>query len=317
MRYVEPPHLILRKQLIAAAKLTTVAADLGRFLAKTLFFSSGLALTGGELRARIATWSQNIAMCALTEKVIFTDPYMMSDLNHWTEPFLDDYAASIRCDSDLKLAAAYFKNIFLTKTQSLLHGDLHTGSVMAKEGSTFVIDPEFAFYGPMGFDIGAILANLYIAYFSHFARNNKDYSEWVLSQVEILYATFEREFLQCWNNTTTGEIYFHSVFTKEEESKKAQSLYLQSVWRDSLGFTGLKIIRRIIGIAHTEDLESISDLAVRSKAEKKALLFARELVTNAHYNSLEKVGLTSISAINVAARRFYAEEPQGSWPGAN
>ena len=29
---------------------------------------------------------------------------------------------------------------------------------------TIVIDPEFAFYGPMGFDIGAVIANLLMAY---------------------------------------------------------------------------------------------------------------------------------------------------------
>lgn len=32
--------------------------------------------------------------------------------------------------------------------------------------STQVIDPEFAFYGPMGFDVGAFLGNLILAYFS-------------------------------------------------------------------------------------------------------------------------------------------------------
>ena len=49
---------------------------------------------------------------------------------------------------------------------ALLHGDLHTGSIMAEAGKTMVIDPEFAFYGPMGFDIGALLANLLLAYFA-------------------------------------------------------------------------------------------------------------------------------------------------------
>ncbi len=32
--------------------------------------------------------------------------------------------------------------------------------------STFVIDPEFAFYGPIGFDVGAFLANLILSYCS-------------------------------------------------------------------------------------------------------------------------------------------------------
>ena len=37
-------------------------------------------------------------------------------------------------------------------------------------------------------------------------------------------------------------------------------------------------IRRIVGIAHVEDLESIKDADVRSSCEKVSLLFARRLV---------------------------------------
>lgn len=48
----------------------------------------------------------------------------------------------------------------------MIHGDLHTGSIMVTRDSTQVIDPEFSFYGPMGFDIGALLGNLIMAYFA-------------------------------------------------------------------------------------------------------------------------------------------------------
>jgi 5-methylthioribose kinase len=37
---------------------------------------------------------------------------------------------------------------------------------MVTVSSTKVIDPEFAFYGPIGFDVGALLANLLLSYFS-------------------------------------------------------------------------------------------------------------------------------------------------------
>lgn len=55
---------------------------------------------------------------------------------------------------------------FCERAQALIHGDLHTGSVMVTQDSTQVIDPEFSFYGPMGFDIGAFLGNLILAFFS-------------------------------------------------------------------------------------------------------------------------------------------------------
>lgn len=47
-----------------------------------------------------------------------------------------------------------------------------------------------------------------------------------------------------------------------------------------MGFTAAKIIRRILGIAHVEDLESIENPDVRADCEKRALLFAREIMVN-------------------------------------
>lgn len=55
---------------------------------------------------------------------------------------------------------------FLQQRQALLHGDLHTGSLMVTEDTTYVIDAEFAFAGPIAFDVGKMVANLLIAFFA-------------------------------------------------------------------------------------------------------------------------------------------------------
>ena len=48
-----------------------------------------------------------------------------------------------------------------------MHGDLHTGSIMVTDDDTRVIDPEFAFYGPMALrrrhDAGEFLDSLLLA----------------------------------------------------------------------------------------------------------------------------------------------------------
>lgn len=333
MRYIEPPHIILRKALIAGMKFNTFAKDLGIFIARTLFGSSGLNLDGGSLRNNVAEWSQNNAMCALTEKVIFSDPYMDSSNNRWTTPQLDNYAMGIKADGELKLAAANLKSKFVTATQALLHGDLHTGSVMAKDGSTFVIDPEFAFYGPMGFDIGAILSNLFLSYFSQSAISGRtEYSEWILEQIICLHNTFTSEFLMQWSKSredpsAAGELYPVAIYNGDM-MKLAQKEFMADLWRDTLGFTGMKMIRRIVGIAHVEDMESIADVTARSTSEKRALLFARDLVVTslravkdedfviqnvcgstvtAQLNSIENVCYTLARTVNVL-------NPPDVWP---
>jgi 5-methylthioribose kinase len=80
-------------------------------------------------------------------QVIFSDPYNVAQYNHHNSPHLDDYAAAILKDNDLKASMLAIKSKFLTSAQALVHGDLHSGSVMSTESSTFVIDSEFAFYG--------------------------------------------------------------------------------------------------------------------------------------------------------------------------
>ncbi|KAK8966466.1 Methylthioribose kinase 1 [Platanthera guangdongensis] len=56
--------------------------------------------------------------------------------------------------------------MFRERSQALIHGDLHTGSIMVTTESTQVIDPEFAFYVPMGFYIGEFVGNLILEFFS-------------------------------------------------------------------------------------------------------------------------------------------------------
>merc|ERR1712146_758622 len=82
----------------------------------------------------------------------------------------------------------YFKQRFLTCAEALLHGDLHTGSIMCKASSSFVIDPEFAFYGPMGFDLGLYIGNMFLSFFSQRGhQNNTEYSEWILNEIRTVW----------------------------------------------------------------------------------------------------------------------------------
>ena len=63
-----------------------------------------------------------------------------------------------------------------------------------------------------------------------------------------------------------------------EDINLRQKGYLDRVYKDALGFAGAKMIRRIVGIAHVADLETIEDKDSRSLSEKRCLLFARHLI---------------------------------------
>ena len=163
MEFLEP-HIIMRKGLVAGTTYPRFVDDITTFLARTLFFSSDLAVPAAEKKEGIAAFAGNHALCKITEDLIFTDPYRIAEQNRWTQPWLDATAARFREDLDLHVAVCRLKLKFMASPEALIHGDLHTGSIMVTERETRVIDPEFAFYGPMGFDIGAVIGNLLMAY---------------------------------------------------------------------------------------------------------------------------------------------------------
>ena len=61
-------------------------------------------------------------------------------------------------------------------------------------------------------------------------------------------------------------------------SLEAKEHYLDSVLKDTLGFAGCEMIRRVVGIAHVEDLDSIPEADQRAVCERAALRMGRRLV---------------------------------------
>lgn len=254
-------------------------------MAATLFDYSDLCLDAKTKKLNVALFSENHVMCGLTEQVIFDDPYFAAELNRHTSPQLDDIAADIRQDVALKVAVQELKTLFMCKAQTLLHGDLHSGSIMVTEADSRVIDPEFAFYGPIGFDVGVFMANLLLAYFSqpgHATSSNdrEDYGQWILEALLQTYAVFEETFSQKWRDQRTGSLYPETLFSSANTaaSERAASRYLRDVMQDSIGFAGAEMVRRILGIAHVEDLETITDENLRARCERKTLILGRTMI---------------------------------------
>nr|AAT06025.1 methylthioribose kinase [Oryza sativa Japonica Group] len=285
MRYIEPPHIILRKGLIAGVEYPLLAEHMADYMAKTLFFTSLLYNSTTDHKKAVAQYCDNVEMCRLTEQVVFSDPYMLAKYNRCTSPFLDNDAAAVREDAELKLEIAELKSMFIERAQALLHGDLHTGSIMVTPDSTQVIDPEFAFYGPMGYDIGAFLGNLILAYFSQDghadqANDRKVYKKWILKTIEDSWNLFHKKFVELWNKHKdgNGEAYLPPIYNSSELLRLAQKKYMTSLFHDSLGFGSAKMIRRIVGIAHVEDFESIEDASKRASCERRALNCAKAIL---------------------------------------
>jgi 5-methylthioribose kinase len=306
MEYLSP-HVIMRKGLIRGVEYPRFAADIAEFLAATLFNTSVLAGTAAAHKARVELFAPNVALCKITEDLIFTDPYREAPLNRWTSPYLDAQKRAFERDSVLKIAVQARKYQFMTSAQALIHGDLHTGSIMLTRDDTRVIDPEFAFIGPIGFDVGAVIGNLLLAYFAQegheTAPGARDaYRGWILLQAEAVWSGFNDRFLALWRAARSGDAYPVDLFASEEDRLKMDTerlRFMHSLFEDTLAYAGAKIIRRILGLAHVEDLEAIADPERRARCEAKALTLARELLVHAKGFS----GLADVASVARAISR--------------
>ncbi|MDX8000814.1 S-methyl-5-thioribose kinase [Xenorhabdus sp. Reich] len=282
-------HIILRKQLIAGEKFSHLAEDIGIFLANTLFHTSDIGMTSEEKKGLVARFANNHELCKITEDLIFTEPYFNAERNNWTSPQLDDEIDSIWHDRALIQTAMQYKYQFMTQAQALLHGDLHSGSIMVTPKSTKVIDPEFSFMGPMGFDIGNYIGNLLMAYFAQPALRETttqcaNYQVWLLEQVETTWTVFERHFRQLWDEKQIGDAYPTMLYQQGTFDasflKTAQEDFLSTLFKDTLAYAGFEINRRIIGFAGVADFKLVEDQNQRALCEKSALKLARELIVN-------------------------------------
>ncbi|MEI9428435.1 S-methyl-5-thioribose kinase [Mesorhizobium sp. Cs1299R1N3] len=286
MEYLSP-HIILRRALIEGRQLPNIARDIGLFMARTLFRGSDLSMVAKERKADLALFADNVELCDITENLVFSDPYFDAKMNRHTSPQLDGLVAELRADRDLKVEAQRLKHLFATNAETLLHGDLHSGSIMVTDQETRMIDPEFAFYGPMAFDAGMLLANFWMSFFSqggHEQKGKRDAMRaYLLDVVVETWAVFRAEFSHLWRTERTGMLYQKSLFEDQGDrlgAEQALDDVLHQIWTDLLGFAGIEVHRRILGLAHNADFETIADEDLRASCEAKALKFGRHIAVN-------------------------------------
>jgi 5-methylthioribose kinase len=287
---------ILRGQIIEGKVFPFLADHMSTFLANTLYYTSDLYLSSGEKKQAVSQFI-NAELCNLTEEFVFTNPFEKHETNNYNEELSEKDIDFIQTDGSLKIAVAEMKYKFMNHAEALLHGDLHIGSVMTNENETTVIDPEFAFYGPMGFDIGAFIGNLFMSYFSHgyrqklFGREPLEYRTWILDTISSTWNQFESKFDSLWEKHQNDKdpLYFDYP-GGAADAKLQRQTFLKHVFSDTLGFAACKMMRRIFGLAKVADIADIEDLKERACIERMTLELGKALATQRdQYTSIEEV----------------------------
>lgn len=250
-----------------------VAHAVGKFMGHCAFGTSCFALDRDSLAEETAK-AVNPQLCLITEDLVFTEPLVDAGRNVYLPSNAQD-VADFQADEVMMKQMGYAKWLFLTRAETLIHGDLHSGSVMVRKAnpedkeadSVKVFDSEFAFYGPQAFDLGAVWANLVLAASRAYALNEDDRAKWLLDQITIVWESFEESFRALWPTRIDPRV-FGDEFLNDLLARWQSEAWL---------FAAAKMSRRIIGAAKVSDVQTLPE-NLREGAARGVLQVSRSLV---------------------------------------
>ena len=284
-------HALMRYALMRNETFPRFADDVSTYMVNTLLKTTDVAMEHKAKKDMVKRFI-NPELCEITEDLVLTEPY--NDCNHRNLVFAPNAAfvkRELYDDAALQLEVAKIKFDFMNNAQALIHGDLHTGSIFVKQDSTRVFDPEFAFFGPMGYDIGNIVANLIFAYDHGAAAGEAVFCDWALQAIVETLDLFKAKFLKVFDECVTDRM---------AKTPGFKEWYLSTIMADTAAYAGTELIRRTVGMAQVKDVTTIADEGKRAYAERLNILCAKDFIMNrANFQK----GDDFITAVKVAAQK--------------
>jgi len=261
---------IMRKSLLENNICKNFAENISSFIVDTSLATTDLVIDPMDKKKMMKNFI-NPEICEISERLVFTEPYFDIDDNTYEKENEQFIRENLYKNSKLHLEVGKLKNEFMTNAQALIHGDLHTGSIFVKGDKIKVIDSEFSFFGPIGYDLGNIVANLFFIKIRNYLLkdNSREFDRWLTGTIESTVDLFKEKFLDYLEVNTRDEIL---------KSPDFHQWYLNKVMEYTSGAAGLEMIRRVIGSAKVEDIEGLEDKDIKSSAERIVVKFAVELI---------------------------------------
>jgi len=254
----------LRKELMDGKVFSHFSENVSTFLADTLLPTTDLVMKRGEKKERVKLFT-NPELCDISEDLVFTEPYNdYKKQNVIPKENLEYVKAVLYDDDELKGEVGMLRDQFMNHAQSLVHGDLHSGSIFANEDGIKVIDPEFAFYGPMGYDVGNVIGNLFFSWVNKYYVNPKDlnFLTWIEKTIEETIDLFLAKTSAKYDNIVEFDFYRIPSFKEK---------YIRNILADSIGYAGTEIIRRVVGDSKVVEVTSVTEMEKRIPMERSLI----------------------------------------------
>lgn len=260
----------LRTELIAGKIFLNFADNISEFLSRTLLLTTDLFMNKFEKKKNVKEFI-NPELCDISECLVFTEPYdnnrNRNIITAGNEEFVEN---TLYKNEDLHFAILKLREKFMNYSQSLIHGDLHSGSIFINEKGIKIIDPEFSFYGPMAYDIGNVIGNLYFPlyrakFFMEDSKKKEEFINWLEKCILDIPILFSKKCKLLWEKYSNDRLL---------KNKKFRDYYIENIIKDSLAYAGTEIIRRTVGDTKVLELTSL-------ETSEKKLELERSLINKA------------------------------------
>lgn len=252
---------VLRGEFFCGRIHDFIYSDLGRRIGRIAFETS--IFSDEKKNKEGAALFKNVEMRNLTSEYVFTIPFYTDVQDN--SPLTPSDRDIFRNNEVLLLEIGILKKRFNTACETLQHGDLHTGSLMTNGASYKLIDFEFAFYGPVGFDAGTFIANLIFAWIGSAEDKSKEVLMKAVADFAVgVVGAYEERLLQ-----KVSESFLEAGVVKREK---------ELLLNDICGYAAVELLRRVLGVAKVADITGIRDSATRKRCEMQAMETARELL---------------------------------------
>lgn len=239
----------------------------GDCMARSEFYTSEYYLSREEYR-KLQQRFENTPLRKIMEDGMFLDRF-------WTEvdgtlgKGFEEFAAQITYDDRYVTELHKLRRKYISHADALIHADMHTSNIFSSDHEIKVIDMEFSFMGPFGYDLGYLAGNLISQYaaaaFKPFAaeEDRRNYKAYLLATLKSLYQTYFTTFTECWNKDVKER------YIGQDGLRRS---IFDEILEDSVGYASMVNWFRAASLIEYPDFDVIESVEDRRLATTLSLL---------------------------------------------
>ncbi len=277
---------ILRFQLNKSEIYPNFAGHAARFLSKIHFYTSEYFMDTALFR-ELDNHFTNHKMRNIFDNILFIskDEFGSKACGLSLDPEIAFCIKDIVFDPAAILERYVLRDLFMKKSEALIHCDYHTSNIFIGEDEMKVIDMEYSFCGPIAFDLGYLFGNLISQYVCACFRPYEDeekrepFKAYILDTISQIFEDYKKLFIRYWNQDAKEE--YKGV-------KGLQEAFMSQLLSQMVGFCSTANLFRVASEIDFPEYSAIKDKEqMKNAITLSALMDRRMLLKRNDYRSVQ------------------------------